>query len=42
MEASMQDRMGKLEQNSTKLFKIIFERLDTIEEDMAHQTWPKS
>jgi hypothetical protein len=35
MESSMQERMGKLEQNSTMLFKIIFERLDSIEEDIA-------
>jgi hypothetical protein len=40
MEASMQERMGKLEQNSTKLFKIIFERLDTIEEDIAPKLPP--
>ena len=35
MESSMQDRMGKLEQNSAKLFKIIFERLDSIDEDLV-------
>lgn len=31
-ESSIQDRMGKLEQNSTKLFKNVFERLDSVEE----------
>lgn len=40
MEASMLERVGKLEQNSTKLFKIIFERLDTIEEDIAPKLPP--
>lgn len=35
MEASMHERMGKLEQNSTKLFKIIFERLDSIDDDLT-------
>ena len=40
MEASMQERTGKLEQNSTKLFKIIFEKLDTIEEDIAPKLPP--
>lgn len=40
METSMQDRMGKLEQNSTMLFKIIFERLDSIEEDITPKLQP--
>lgn len=40
MEASMQERTGKLEQNSTKLFKIIFEKLDTIEEDITPKLPP--
>ncbi len=32
MEASINERMDKLEASSTKLFKIVFERLDSIEE----------
>lgn len=40
METSMQDRMGKLEQNSTMLFKVIFERLDSIEEDITPKLQP--
>ncbi len=40
MESSMQERMGKLEQNSTMLFKIIFERLDSIEEDITPKLQP--
>ncbi len=32
METSMQMRMGKIEENTTKLFKIVFERLDQIED----------
>lgn len=35
MEASLNERMDKLEKSSTKLFKIVFERLDSIEETMA-------
>jgi hypothetical protein len=35
LEASLNDRMGKLEQNSTKLFKIIFEQLDSIEKQIT-------
>jgi hypothetical protein len=40
METSMQDRMGKFEQNSTMLFKVIFERLDSIEEDITPKLQP--
>jgi hypothetical protein len=35
METSINARMGKLEQNSTMLFKVILERLDTIEENIT-------
>lgn len=35
MESSLQERIGLIEQNSTKLFKSIFTRLDNIEEDLA-------
>lgn len=35
MEASMHTRMGKLEENTTKLFKIVFERLDQIDENLT-------
>jgi len=35
METSLQLRMGSLEENTTKLFKIVFERLDQIEEDIT-------
>jgi hypothetical protein len=35
MESSIHERMGKLEENSTKLFKIVFERLDQIEDDLT-------
>ena len=34
MESSLNERMGKLEQSSTKLFKIVFERLDSIDQVM--------
>lgn len=35
LENQMNDRMGKLEENTRKLFKIVFERLDSIEEDIT-------
>jgi hypothetical protein len=35
LENQMNDRMGKLEENTSKLFKIVFERLDSIEEDIT-------
>lgn len=35
MESSLQERMSKLEQNSTKIFKIVLERLDSIDESLA-------
>jgi hypothetical protein len=35
LENQMNDRMGKLEESTTKLFKIVFERLDTIEEGIT-------
>lgn len=35
METSINERMGKLEENTTKLFKIVFERLDQIDEDLT-------
>ncbi len=34
-ENQMSVRMDKLEDNTTKLFKIVFERLDSIEEDIT-------
>jgi hypothetical protein len=40
MEASLNERVGKLEQNSTKMFRIILERLDSIDEDMAPRLSP--
>ncbi len=35
MEAAIHERMGKLEENSTKLFKIVFGRLDQIDDDLT-------
>lgn len=35
MESSLQKRIGKFEQSATMLFKIVFERLDTLEEDIT-------
>jgi transcription termination factor NusB len=35
LENQMNDRMGKLEENTHKLFKIVFERLDSIDEDIT-------
>lgn len=35
METSLNERIGKLEQNSTMLFKIVFERLDSMDEEMT-------
>jgi len=40
MESSLQERMGKLEQNTTKIFKIVLERLDTIDESLAPKLSP--
>lgn len=40
MESSLQERMGKLEQNSTRIFKIVLERLDTIDESLAPKLSP--
>lgn len=40
MEASLNERVGKLEQNSTKMFRIILERLDSIEDDIAPKLPP--
>lgn len=37
LESQMVDRMGKLEENTSKLFRIVFERLDSIEEDLTPQ-----
>jgi len=35
LDNQMNDRMGKLEENTSKLFKIVFERLDSIDEDIT-------
>jgi hypothetical protein len=35
MESSLHLRMGNLEENTTKLFKIVFERLDQIDDDIT-------
>ena len=40
MESSMNERMGELEQNSTKMFRIILERLDSIDDDLAPKLPP--
>ncbi len=32
LESAIHERLGKLEEDSTKLFKIVFERLDSIED----------
>lgn len=34
MESALSDRVGKLEKNTTQLFKIVFERLDNLEEGL--------
>lgn len=35
METAIHERLSKLEENSTKLFRIVFERLDSIDEDLS-------
>ncbi|MBY0412529.1 MAG: ORF6N domain-containing protein [Bdellovibrionales bacterium] len=35
METTLNERLGKLEQNTTMLFKVVFERLDSVDEVMA-------
>lgn len=40
MEASLSERMGKLEHSSTMLFKIVFERLDSVEEVISPRLPP--
>jgi hypothetical protein len=35
LEDDLQERVGKLEQSSNALFKVVFERLDDFEEQMA-------
>jgi hypothetical protein len=35
MEASVNERIGKLEEDCTKVFKIVFERLDSIDKQIA-------
>ncbi|MBY0412703.1 MAG: ORF6N domain-containing protein [Bdellovibrionales bacterium] len=35
MEATLNERLGNMEQNTTMLFKIVFERLDSIEETIT-------
>lgn len=34
METALNDKVGKLEKNTNHLFKIVFERLDTLEEEL--------
>lgn len=41
MESSVEGRVDKLEQGTHKLFKIVFERLDDIEEQMAPKLSPR-
>jgi hypothetical protein len=40
MESAIHERLGKLEENSTKLFRIVFERLDSIEEEITPKLTP--
>lgn len=40
MEQTQSDRVEKLERNTTKLFKIVFERMDSIEEVVFHEPPP--
>jgi hypothetical protein len=40
MESCMHERMGKLEQNSTSLFKVVLERLDTVEDELTPKLSP--
>ncbi|MEA9358442.1 ORF6N domain-containing protein [Bacteriovorax sp. PP10] len=35
MESALHERIGEFEESSTKLFKIVFERLDSLEEDIT-------
>ena len=35
LERDLSDRMGKLEENTNKMFKIVFERLDQYEEEVS-------
>jgi hypothetical protein len=35
LESKINNRMDKLEENTNKLFKIVFERLDSIEDDVT-------
>jgi len=34
MESSLSDRVSKLEEGTNKLFKVVFERLDAVEDEM--------
>ncbi|MDD4975370.1 MAG: ORF6N domain-containing protein [Bacteriovorax sp.] len=40
MESSLNERMGKLEVNSTKLFKTVFTKLDSLEEQIIPRLSP--
>ena len=40
LESTTDKRLGILEKNTTKLFKVVFERLDTIEETIAPRLSP--
>lgn len=40
MEASLNERLGKLEINSTKLFKVVFTKLDSLEEQIIPKLSP--
>lgn len=40
MESSLTEKVGKLEQGTNKLFKVVFERLDQIEEQIEPKLNP--
>lgn len=41
MEGSMNERLSKLEKGTNHLFKVVFERLDAVEEDAAPTLHPR-
>ncbi len=40
MDSSVNDKINKLEQGTNRLFKVVFERLDTIEDDITPKLAP--
>jgi hypothetical protein len=41
MESNLENRMDKLEQNTNQVFKVVFERLDGLQNDVEEIVKPK-